>query len=41
MPGERSAEALFGAFVDAARKHATQRHGNASEMSPAAAGQSE
>lgn len=41
MPGERSAEVLFGAFVDAARKHATQRHGNASEMSPAAAGQSE
>ena len=41
MPGERSAEVLFDAFVDAARKHATQRHGNASEMSPAAAGRSE
>jgi len=41
MPGERSAEVLFGAFVDAARKHATERHGNASEMSPAVAGQSE
>jgi putative glutamine amidotransferase len=41
MPGERSADVLFGAFVEAARKHATQRHGTASEMSPAAAGQSE
>jgi putative glutamine amidotransferase len=41
MPGERSAEVLFGAFVDAARKHATERHGNASELSPAVAGQSE
>jgi len=41
MPGERSAEVLFGAFVDAAREHATQRHGKASEMSPAAAGRSE
>jgi putative glutamine amidotransferase len=41
MPGEQSAEVLFGAFVEAARKHATSRHGNASEMSPAVAGQSE
>jgi putative glutamine amidotransferase len=41
MPGERSAEVLFGAFVDAARQHATERHGTASEMSPAVAGRSE
>ncbi|HEY4640398.1 MAG TPA: gamma-glutamyl-gamma-aminobutyrate hydrolase family protein, partial [Thermoanaerobaculia bacterium] len=41
MPGERSAEKLFGAFIEAARKHATERHGNASEMSPAVAGRSE
>jgi putative glutamine amidotransferase len=41
MPGERSADVLFGAFVEAARRHATERHGNASELSPAVAGQSE
>lgn len=41
MPGERSAEKLFGAFIDAARNHATARHGNAAEMSPAVAGHSE
>ena len=41
MPGEGSADALFGAFVEAARQRATTRHGTASDLSPAAAGKSE
>ena len=41
MGGEQSADVLFQAFVEAARKHATTRHGTASDLSPVAAGSSE
>ncbi|HSP14501.1 MAG TPA: gamma-glutamyl-gamma-aminobutyrate hydrolase family protein [Thermoanaerobaculia bacterium] len=35
MPGENSASALFGAFVEAARKYAEAKRQTATEMSPA------
>lgn len=41
MPGEDSASAIFGAFVEAARRHAAERRGASTEMSPAAAAHSE
>lgn len=41
MPGEPSATAIFGAFVDAARKHAHERGNASTEMSPVGAAQSE
>ena len=41
MPGEPSATALFGAFVEAARKHAAQKERASTEMSPVGAVQSE
>jgi putative glutamine amidotransferase len=41
MSGERSASALFGAFVEAARKHAEAKRKAATEMSPAGIAESE
>jgi putative glutamine amidotransferase len=41
MNGEESAGAIFGAFIDAARKHATERTQPATEMSPAGSNRSE
>jgi putative glutamine amidotransferase len=41
MGGEWSADALFGAFVEAAQRHATTRHIAASDLSPALAGRTE
>lgn len=41
MPGEDSATAIFGAFVEAARKHALERENAATELSPVGAAQSE
>lgn len=40
MPGENSATALFGAFVDAAKKYAEQKR-RAGELSPAGVNDSE
>ena len=37
MSGEESASAIFGAFVEAARKHAEMKRRGATELSPAAA----
>lgn len=41
MTGEGSATSIFGAFVDAARKHAFQKQKRATELSPVASGKSE
>jgi putative glutamine amidotransferase len=41
MNGERSASAIFGAFVEAARKYAETKRKAATELSPATAGESE
>jgi len=41
MSGEESASAIFGAFVEAARKHAEKKRRGATELSPAAALKSE
>src|SRR6266540_2342332 len=41
MSGEESASAIFGAFVEAARKHAEMKRRGATELSPAAALKSE
>jgi putative glutamine amidotransferase len=41
MSGEESASAIFGAFVEAARKHAEKKRKGATELSPAAALESE
>jgi len=41
MPREESASKIFRAFVEAARKYAESRHAASTEMSPAAAAQSE
>ena len=41
MGGERSASALFGAFVEAARKYADAKRNAATNLSPAAAGKTE
>lgn len=41
MPGEPSATALLGAFVEAARKHAAQKERASMQMSPVGAVQSE
>ena len=41
MSGEESASAIFGAFVEAARKHAEMKRKGATELSPAAALESE
>jgi putative glutamine amidotransferase len=41
MPDEDSATAIFGAFVEAARKHAHERENAATEMLPVVAAQSE
>jgi putative glutamine amidotransferase len=41
MPGESSATALFGAFVDAARKHAREKENASTNLSPVGAAQSE
>jgi putative glutamine amidotransferase len=41
MNGEESASAIFGAFVEAARKHAEMKRRGATELSPAAALKSE
>jgi len=41
MSGERSASALFAAFVEAARKHAAAKRKGATEMSPASVAESE
>ncbi len=41
MPREESASALFGAFVDAARKYSEQKKKASTEMSPLAAGRPE
>jgi putative glutamine amidotransferase len=41
MAGEKSASALFGAFVEAARKFAQQKEKTATELSPVGAGKSE
>lgn len=41
MPNEKSASALFGAFIDAARKYSEQKGKTATELSPVAAGKPE
>src|SRR5436305_1604470 len=41
MSGEESASAIFGAFVEAARRHAEKKRKGATELSPAAALKSE
>jgi putative glutamine amidotransferase len=41
MPGEESASALFGAFVEASRRYAQERQNASTELSPTAAAQSE
>src|SRR3954452_9653193 len=41
MPGEESAKAIFGAFVDAARAHAREKENAAVQMSPVGAAPSE
>jgi len=41
MSGETSASAIFGAFVEAARKYAESKRRGATELSPVAAGESE
>ena len=41
MAGEASATAIFGAFVEAARKHALEKENASTELSPVGAGQSE
>jgi putative glutamine amidotransferase len=41
MPGEPSATAIFGAFVEAARKHAREKENASPEMSPVGAARSE
>lgn len=41
MAGERSASAIFGAFVEAARRYAEAKRQGATDLSPAAAGKSE
>lgn len=41
MPGESSASALFGAFVEAARNHARTKQNAAPELSPVGAARSE
>ena len=41
MPGEPSATAIFGAFVEAARKHAREKENASTEMSPVGATRSE
>jgi len=41
MGGETSASAIFGAFVEAARKYAESKRRGATELSPVAAGESE
>jgi putative glutamine amidotransferase len=41
MPGEASATSIFGAFVDAARKHAHEKENDAPELSPVGAARSE
>lgn len=41
MTGEASASTLFGAFIEAARKYAQQKEKTATELSPAAAVESE
>ena len=41
MSGEASAESIFGAFIEAARKHAEMKKQTATEMSPVGAGRSE
>src|ERR1051326_8768626 len=41
MSGETSASAIFGAFVEAARKYSESKQKGATELSPVAAGESE
>src|SRR5438067_12356925 len=41
MPGEMSASAIFGAFVDAARKYAREKENAAADLSPVGAASSE
>ena len=41
MSGEESASAIFGAFVEAARKYADAKRRGATDLSPVAAGESE
>ncbi|HSY49604.1 MAG TPA: gamma-glutamyl-gamma-aminobutyrate hydrolase family protein [Thermoanaerobaculia bacterium] len=41
MPGEASATAIFGAFVEAARNHAHEKENDSTELSPVGAAQSE
>jgi len=41
MSGETSASAIFGAFVEAARKYSESKRRGATELSPVAAGESE
>lgn len=41
MPGERSANTLFGAFVDAARKYAQKKRNASTDLSPVGAAKSE
>src|SRR5229473_935591 len=41
MPGEASATAIFGAFVDAARDYAHKKENDSTELSPVGAAQSE
>jgi putative glutamine amidotransferase len=41
MPGERSASALFGAFVDAARRYAEKKRTGSTDLSPVGAAETE